>query len=157
MAVEFKTDAFLASWNDLNAGLRNGAHQALVSATTAAFDSARTTTLFKDGPDAKLRKSIRKELLSALSARVVAGGPGIKEAKFIENGTPPHVIEARGGPPNALKFTMNGQTFFRRRVNHPGTAERPFMAEAAKVGEQALDYGLEYFTERPIAHFNNGG
>jgi hypothetical protein len=34
---------------------------------------------------------------------------------------------------------------FRKAVNHPGTAERPFMAEARRQAEQAITYGAEVF------------
>lgn len=155
MSIEIDAREFVRAINDLQAGLRNGAHQALVAAVTAAHDSARTTDLFKDGPDARLRKSIIKGVPDAFSGFIKAGGSEAKYARFVENGTPPHDIAPKKA--KALRFTVSGQTFFRKVVHHPGTAERPFMARAAAVGEQALDYGTELFLEKPIAHFNSGG
>jgi len=38
-----------------------------------------------------------------------------------------------------------------------GTYARPFMAEAARVGQQTLDYGLEISTDQAIAVFNRSG
>lgn len=154
-AVEFQTEGFREGLDLLNAGLHNGAHQALVAAETAAYDSAKNTTLFKDGPEAKLRNSIRKELLDALHARVVAGGHGVREARFVENGTAPHEIAAKGG--GSLRFVVNGHTIFRRVVHHPGTQARPFMAEAAVLGEHTLEYGLDYFSDAAVAKFNSSG
>lgn len=155
MSVSFHTEDFRRGMDLLQAGLHNGAHQALVAAVRAARDSAKTTTLFKDGPDADLRKSIREEITNAFEGRIIAGGAGVNHARFVNDGTPPHVIAGRNG--GSLRFVMNGQTIFRRVVHHPGTTPRPFMDDAAKVGEQTLDYGLELMTERPIAFFNSSG
>jgi len=153
-SVEFRTEDFRAALNLLQSGLHNGAHQAVGAAATAAKDSASQTTLFRDGTEARLRNSIRKEFIDAMHARVIAGGPGIPEARFIENGTRAHDIHAKGG--GSLRFVMNGEVMYRRVVHHPGTAERPFMAEAARVGEQTLEYGLDYLTDAAVAKFNGG-
>lgn len=154
-AVTFHTEDFRNALALLHAGLRNGAHQALTAALKGAADSARATTLFKDGPEAQLRKSIRTDTQGPLEGRLLAGGRSAPYAQFVESGTPPHEIHARAG--GSLRFVMNGEEVFRRVVHHPGTSARPFMAEAAKVGEQTLDYGLELMTERPIAFFNSSG
>lgn len=151
MSVSIDLRDFERAFADLQAGLQNGAHQALVSAVTAAHDSARTTDLFKDGPDAKLRKAITKGTRDALSGFIRAG---TRYAQFVESGTKPHEIRPKSA--GALRFVVNGAVMFRKVVHHPGTAERPFMARAAAVGEQALDYGLELFSEPVIQHFNGG-
>jgi hypothetical protein len=127
--------------------MRNGAVYAVKAAVTAAVDDAKATTLFKDQSGA-LRKSITGTSFG-LEGSVTADA-GV--AKFIENGTRPHVIEARGS--GTLAFVANGSTVFARRVNHPGTAPRPFMEHAKQVGEQTLDYGIELLLEKPIARFN---
>lgn len=66
----------------------------------------------------------------------------------LNDGTPPHRITAGGkavaafgaaaviGAKKALKFQMNGQTMFRRAVNHPGTKPDPFLDAAADVAEE---------------------
>lgn len=41
-------------------------------------------------------------------------------ASFVRDGTRPHVIAARP-PRSALRFEIDGQVFYRRSVNHPGT------------------------------------
>ena len=69
------------------------------------------------------------------SAMIYATAP---YAAFVEDGTKPHVIEARNA--KALRFRgKDGQFIFRKRVNHPGTAPRKFMERALRetVGEQS--------------------
>lgn len=154
MSVSVDLRDFERAFGDLEAGLRNGAHQALVSAVKAAFTSAKTTTLFKDGPDAKLRDSITMGTPDPLGGFIRAGGRGAGYAVFVEAGTKAHEIRAKNG--GSLRFVVAGRTMFRKVVRHPGTQARPFMGRAADVGEQTLDYGLEFFSERPIARFNEG-
>ena len=148
MTATFDADDFRRKLLDLSASIRNAAHQALAASVHAAHDSAKTSTLFRDGPEQVLRKSLVEEI-GGLKGKLSATA---KHARFVESGTQPHVIQGRRG--GYLRFTVNGETIFRRRVMHPGTAERPFMAEAARVGQQSLDYGLEYFTDAAIARFN---
>lgn len=60
-------------------------------------------------------------------------------ASYVRGGTRPHVIAARP-PRSALRFEIDGQVFYRRQVNHPGTqpndwydralADFPAMVEA---------------------------
>lgn len=57
-------------------------------------------------------------------------------ARFLLNGTPPHVIQARRR--DALAFVVNGTQVFRRRVNHPGTKARPYIQTEATRAEPAL-------------------
>lgn len=102
---------------------------------------AKGTKLFND-ISGDLRKSIGGKP-TGLEGKVIAAS---KYARFVEYGTEPHVIEAKSGSTGRV-----------RRVNHPGTAKRPFMAEAARVGQQTLDYGLEISTDQAIAVFNRSG
>jgi hypothetical protein len=154
MSVSIDLRDFERAFADLAAGLHNGAHQALVAAVKAAHTSAITTDLFKDGPDAALRRSIVMGVPDPFKGFVAAGGRAAPYAQFVESGTRPHDIKPRAA--TALRFQVAGAVLFRRIVHHPGTAERPFMARAAQVGEQTLDYGLDYFAESPIARFNSG-
>lgn len=131
--------------HDLQAVLRNAASQALREAVNAAQQTAKNTSLFRDRTGAT-RKSI---------TGAVFGSNGVVEARgaavFLQNGTRPHTISARNA--KTLAFQVNGRTVFRRSVKHPGTAARPFMTEAERVGEQTLLYGLEYFTEYATRKF----
>lgn len=120
---------------------------AVRSAVDAATRDAKGTTLFKDVSGA-LRSSIGGTSFGARGQlRVTA-----RHARWIENGTRAHDIVAKGG--GTLAFMQNGAMRFAKRVHHPGTAERPFMLHARDVGEQTLEYGLDYFVGAAIAHFN---
>lgn len=67
-------------------------------------------------------------------------GPEVPYAKFVHDGTAPHVIEAANG--RALCFMVNGQKVFARRVNHPGTAPRPFLTDALNAQREKIVAGL---------------
>lgn len=154
MSVTVDLRDFERAFAELSLGIHKAAHVALASAITATRDSARATDLFKDGPDAMLRNSIVTGETSSVEGFVKAGGRAAPYARFVESGTPPHDIRPKKAA--ALRFVVGGRVVFSRLVHHPGTAERPFMARAAVVGAQTLEYGAEYFSEIPIAHFNEG-
>jgi hypothetical protein len=59
---------------------------------------------------------------------VVAGGKGIKYTGYEHDGTAPHEIRARRK--KFLRFVMDGQVVFRRRVWHPGTTGTLFLTMA---------------------------
>lgn len=59
---------------------------------------------------------------------VVAGGKGIQYTMFEHDGTPPHEIRARRK--KYLRFVLNGQVVFRKRVWHPGTTGTLFLTMA---------------------------
>jgi hypothetical protein len=143
MNFRIETRKTVASLEMLQAGVVQAIGLTMRSAIKAAEDSAKGTTLWKDR-SGETRASIKGVYLGvAQGGFVTAGGA----SKFLENGTPPHVI--RGKP--ILRFEVAGQVFYRRVVRHPGTAERPFMAEARRVGEQAALYGADVFIGAAIA------
>lgn len=150
MIATIDSRAFFEQLHTLGASLRNNATQALKAAVQTAEADARATTLYNDRTGA-LRKNTFGSV-DGLEGKLVAK---TKYARFVESGTAPHVIEGRRG--GMLRFVMNGEVIFRRRVNHPGTQPRPFMEHASQVGEQTLDYGLEYFTDFAIQKFNTAG
>lgn len=115
---------------------------ALWDAVDGAAAQARQTRLFRDRTG-KLRASIRSRARSLFVASVEARRP---YASFVHNGTAPHVIEARGG--GMLRFVANGQTVFRRRVNHPGTAARPFVQNAVDAAAGPLAQRIAAIAER---------
>jgi hypothetical protein len=116
--------------------------QALKFAVVAATESAKHTPLFKDVTGGT-RGSIRGEVLGRTGFVVARGA-----AYFLEHGTRPHTIEAHG---TALRFVVNGAVLFRKMVRHPGTAERPFMAEARAAGLVAFDRAAVSFVNYAIA------
>jgi hypothetical protein len=139
--IETDSGRLLEQLELLEAGVIQAAALAMRSAITATEASAKETTLFKD-KTGDTRGSIRAEARGFTGGFVQAGGV----SRYLENGTRPHVIHGRP----VLRFVVAGQVLFRRQVNHPGTAERPFMSEARRVGEQALEYGAEFFVAEAI-------
>lgn len=109
------------------AAVRLASHTQTALQRTAweAVKFARVSGLYKDRTY-KLYKSIRPSV-EATKAMVAATAP---YAFYVENGTRAHAIVARKR--KALRFVQNGEVVFRRRVWHPGTWPRPFMAEAQK-------------------------
>lgn len=76
----------------------------------------------------RLRDSIRYE-------REVAGGglsavftANVPYARYVLDGTGPHVIAARAA--RALQFEFEGAVMYRARVNHPGTKPNNFPERA---------------------------
>lgn len=130
--------AFRRALDLLEAAIYNNAHQALVMSVQAAEESATHTTLYNDR-SGYLRQHT-KGSVQGLEGRLVADAGW---AGYVENGTRPHDIVARGG--GVLAFQVAGEQRFARRVHHPGTAARPFMQEARDIGEKTLDYGMELF------------
>lgn len=112
------------------------AQQAVRDAGVAAYSSARTTTLFRDRTG-ELRGSLDLLDRGAFKMRLTTRAP---HALFIEGGTRPHIIEARNA--QFLRFEVGGVVHFRRRVKHPGTQPRPFMANARMAGGQALKVSI---------------
>jgi phage gpG-like protein len=56
---------------------------------------------------------------------------------FETTGMKPHVIEARNK--KALAFKVGGKQVFARRVNHPGSAARPFLLPALSENEGLIE------------------
>ncbi len=150
-SIDFDAEALRRQILDFHASIRNNAQQALASAVKAAAQSARSTALFRDGPNAVLRNSIT-DTIGSLEGEVAANA---KHARFVEAGTAPHEIKAKRR--GTLRFVANGETIFRRKVMQPGTAPAPFMQEAADLGEKTLEWGLEYFIGDAIERFNASG
>lgn len=127
----------------LEAGILQAIGLTMRSAIKATEDAAKATTLFRDRTG-NTRASIRGVYNGVWQGGFVTAGGA---SQFLENGTRAHVI--RGNP--ILRFEIAGTVFYRRMVHHPGTAARPFMAEARRVGEQAAAYGAEHFINAAIA------
>ena len=69
------------------------------------------------------------ELKSNIKFEINADGDLVFEmpiqGKFIEHGTPPHIIEAKNA--KALHWKSGGEDRFAKKVNHPGTPPFPFI------------------------------
>jgi hypothetical protein len=75
-------------------------------------------------------------------------------AGFVDSGTAPHVIEAKG---RALAFDWNGVPTFLKRVHHPGTQPHPFMGPAWLKIESKLSAETELAVDEAVQQFNRGG
>ena len=79
------------------------------------------------------------ELRESLGVRVepnrVLVGPSAKYAPYVEFGTAPHVIKAKG---KALAFKVNGRIIYRKQVHHPGTKAQPFVRPAYDAWKDSL-------------------
>ena len=89
-----------------------------------------------------LGRTIRLGNVTAESAQIIAGGQyGVGYAQFVEFGTRAHVIVPRrkkalawGGNRRLSGSLRSGSkaTSFAMRVNHPGTAAKPYLRPAAE-------------------------
>jgi hypothetical protein len=108
----------------LDDNLDDAMAEALRESGVMVASEARTHHEFTDRTGA-LTRSIHSEpvegtfLGNDLSVQVVADTP---YAKFVEEGTRAHPIEARRA--KVLRYHQNGRLMFRKRVRHPGT--RPY-------------------------------
>jgi hypothetical protein len=78
------------------------------------------------------------------SGTVTAGENAVR----LNDGTRPHRIEAVRG--NALRFSVGGQTLFRRGVNHPGTKPDHFLDRAADAAEEELPRAVEAAVDKAL-------
>lgn len=141
--IAVSTSAFQDAMRTLGAAMYNVANQAIGSAVKAAEASARGTNLFED-QSGKTRASI-KGSHGGGRGRLIAGGM----SKFLQSGTKAHVIRPKRG--RFLRFIAGQRVVFAKSVNHPGTAERPFMTIARDAGEQALAYAADLYLSHAIS------
>jgi len=119
------------------------ARKAFAEAVKETVKHARGTKLFKN----------RTGATRATIGSAIAGDHGIVSAEgaahWLENGTRPHEIAPKAG--GLLVFQVNGSTVFTRKpVNHPGTAERPFMQQARDHGAKVLEFGADVYVGEAI-------
>lgn len=149
IGVTFKTDAMHRALEEYVRKAHDMAQAALTDATRAAEASARATihatTVRRTG---ELEDSWSSSWRGPYT-RGLTNWSG--HAGFINSGTRPHVIAARRV--QFLRFQMNGQTMFRRSVNHPGTKARPFVALAMASGQMALKASAQTGVERLAREF----
>ena len=127
----------------LNAGVVQAAALTLRAGMRAAEESEKATTQWKDR-SGETRGSIKTSSTNGLRGFVSVGGA----ARFLEWGTQPHVIRARGG--GTLRFVVNGQVFFRKMVNHPGTKPTHFATEAREMAIRAIETLAPAYVGRAI-------
>lgn len=149
ISVTIKTDGINRAVEAYARKLHDVAQASLVAATDAAEASARqtihaTTTRRTGDLEDNWSTSWRGPHLRGLTSH--SGHAG-----FINDGTRPHPIVARRA--KFLRFQMNGQTMFRRSVNHPGTRARPFVALAQAAGQMAMRASAQTNLDRIAREF----
>lgn len=131
--LRINSEAFAKSLRGAGATFDRLVMVALRRTVQLAETTAKTSRLYKSHTY-KLRESIKGEVFGgfggvtgagAVGGRVTASAP---YAAFVESGTKAHDIFPRRK--TVLRFVQNGAVRFARHVRHPGTAPRPFMAEA---------------------------
>lgn len=128
--------------------LQTDAKQSLGQAAGLAVQTAKGTSLFKDGPNEDrtgphLRDTIGRVPFGAWGWKIQATA---KHGKFVELGTKPHRIEAKKR--STLRFVQGGQIRFRRSVQHPGTKATHFLWRATEYAGDALEEMLERAVHR---------
>lgn len=71
-----------------------------------------------------------------ITGGVQAGGGPAYYAKSLEDGSKPHVIEAKNAL--ALRFFIDGKAILRRRVFHPGTKPYLFMKGTLEESRESI-------------------
>lgn len=92
-------------------------NRAMVESLALAEAEVRRRTPVRTG---RLRRSVNGRIDTrgdVVKGTLTVGMPSY--ARFVEEGTRPHVIRPRRA--RALAFTVGGRTVIVRRVNHPGT------------------------------------
>ncbi len=109
---------------------------ALQKTADFAASNAKGSSLFKNH-SFRLMSSIEAKTFGGsrvFRAEVKAKAP---YAQFVEEGTRPHVIEARRR--TTMRFVQNGAVRFARIVHHPGTKATHFMAHAQERATPLLE------------------
>lgn len=141
MPVRVETARFLAGFTALEGKIVQAAARGIHDGIRAAESSGKGSRLFNDRSGAT-RQSIRGTYGGTGRGSVVFGGA----SRLLNSGTRPHVIQGRP----MLRFQVNGTTFFRRMVHHPGTAPRPFVDEARAVGAEVARVSSELYVNEIV-------
>lgn len=149
--VHIDGERFSAALEALGATLQKTTTDVLKETAEYTKRQADETTLYNDR-SGKLRSATQTfEWKSGLHAGIVNK---TKYAKFIENGTRPHVIAARRAPFLHFFWAKEGRWVTTKKVNHPGTQQRPFFARAGEYGGRHLSRLLDRMASWDITHFN---
>lgn len=116
----------------------------LTSAARALLDAVRART--NVGKTGRLRANTRIAYVNDEEARIINDSP---VAKFVHDGTKPHVIlpkfisrnlaRSEGGGSDVLMFQKDGRWWVARKVRHPGYKGNPFFKLGASDAQAELD------------------
>jgi len=136
-------------WRDAQGALADGCTKGVKRGVTEGAAQARASHPYQDRSHA-LTDSIQGRL--ERSAARTAGGEasgvivaGARHASFVEGGTAPHDIEAKG---KALHWEGADGEHFAKRVHHPGSPAMPFMGPAALKAERVMTVEVELAEQR---------
>jgi hypothetical protein len=131
------------------------AKRSVAVASKVAENAAKQTTEWKDGEETNPDGSPRRHGVHTRDT-IEGGSSGLRgyveaagAARFLEDGTRPHVILPRRR--HFLRFWVNGEgPIFARRVNHPGTRATLFLRAAATEGAVYLSWKLKQDARQAI-------
>lgn len=138
MNVTLRTDRFRRGLLWLGVSFEEAVSGGLHEASGHMVALTHATSAFKDATG-ETRRSFQSRTVSRFKTRFVAR----PNARRLNDGTPPHTIEARTA--KVLRFVSNGGIVFRRRVNHPGTKPTHFLDVAR---DQSADFLRETLLRR---------
>lgn len=93
----------------------------------------------------RLRASITPDMVGPTEGYV---GTNVAYAAAVEYGSRPHEIRPRKANVLAWKDRETGEMRFAKKVNHPGTAARPFLEPAYLEGQKAAEKHFNAAFER---------
>lgn len=135
-AFDFNTTALAAAVERLKGEIPSASRDA-VQATAQESLARITKPSYWQGRTGKTAKSFSARVTSDYSSTVTSSAP---VAAFLNDGTRPHVIAAKGS--GFLRFVQNGSVRFARRVQHPGTKAINYEAAEQREGQKDLaEYG----------------
>jgi len=131
---------FLRSMATIERRVLDSARVGMSDVVKVAYRNAKDTTLFKD-QTGELRGTIDIVDRGAYSKRLIWRA---KHARYLTEGTKAH------GPKTApfLRFVIGGRVIFAKWVR--GISKRPFDANAAAAGSQAMSVILNEGAERAV-------
>ena len=84
----------------------------------------------------RLRKSVSVNITGGGAFMQVTVGSDVEYARWVEEGTRPHVIVPRRA--RALRFLVGGRVVFARRVMHPGTQGAAMFREGWEAAQPRI-------------------
>ena len=117
LKIKLRTDEYDVKIRTLQNTVQEFTPRVILDGSQMIEDQMKVEVPVKTG---RLQSSIRRDAQPFRAAISTNSGYGL----FVDEDTKPHVIEARLG--GFLRFVINGQVFFRKRVFHTGTKGQQF-------------------------------